>query len=86
MRRRPGLNPENSIMEKKQLGASDLSVSKVCLGTVTFGEQNLVLAPGTMKRETGRRARVFIERPRARNPAAPGPPHSLSLLPAALDG
>jgi aryl-alcohol dehydrogenase-like predicted oxidoreductase len=27
-------------MEKKQLGASDLSVSKVCLGTMTFGEQN----------------------------------------------
>jgi aryl-alcohol dehydrogenase-like predicted oxidoreductase len=27
-------------MEKKQLGATDLSVSKVCLGTMTFGEQN----------------------------------------------
>lgn len=27
-------------MEKKQLGESDLLVSKVCLGTMTFGEQN----------------------------------------------
>jgi aryl-alcohol dehydrogenase-like predicted oxidoreductase len=27
-------------MEKKQLGTSNLSVSKVCLGTMTFGEQN----------------------------------------------
>lgn len=27
-------------MERKQLGRSDLQVSKVCLGTMTFGEQN----------------------------------------------
>lgn len=28
------------MMKKKQLGESDLSVSTVCLGTMTFGEQN----------------------------------------------
>ena len=27
-------------MERKRLGRSDLNVSKVCLGTMTFGEQN----------------------------------------------
>ena len=27
-------------MEKILLGSSDLNVSKVCLGTMTFGEQN----------------------------------------------
>ncbi len=27
-------------MDKVQLGTSDLMVSKVCLGTMTFGEQN----------------------------------------------
>ncbi len=27
-------------MEKKQLGRTDLKVSKICLGTMTFGEQN----------------------------------------------
>ena len=27
-------------MERKQLGLTDLMVSKVCLGTMTFGEQN----------------------------------------------
>lgn len=27
-------------MERKQLGLTDLVVSKVCLGTMTFGEQN----------------------------------------------
>ena len=27
-------------MERKQLGRSELMVSKVCLGTMTFGEQN----------------------------------------------
>jgi aryl-alcohol dehydrogenase-like predicted oxidoreductase len=38
-RRAQGLKPENN-MEKNQLGASGLSVSKICLGTMTFGEQN----------------------------------------------
>jgi aryl-alcohol dehydrogenase-like predicted oxidoreductase len=28
-------------MERKQLGRSNLQVSTVCLGTMTFGEQNL---------------------------------------------
>jgi aryl-alcohol dehydrogenase-like predicted oxidoreductase len=27
-------------MKKNQLGTSGLSVSRVCLGTMTFGEQN----------------------------------------------
>jgi len=27
-------------MERTRLGRSDLEVSKVCLGTMTFGEQN----------------------------------------------
>ena len=27
-------------MKKNKLGLSDLSVSKICLGTMTFGEQN----------------------------------------------
>jgi len=27
-------------MERKRLGRSDLAVSTVCLGTMTFGEQN----------------------------------------------
>ncbi len=27
-------------MEKIKLGTSDLNVSKICLGTMTFGEQN----------------------------------------------
>ena len=27
-------------MEKIKLGTSDLHVSKICLGTMTFGEQN----------------------------------------------
>ena len=27
-------------MERTRLGRSDLQVSKVCLGTMTFGEQN----------------------------------------------
>ena len=27
-------------MKYKKLGSSDLSVSEVCLGTMTFGEQN----------------------------------------------
>jgi len=27
-------------MERRQLGQTDLMVSKVCLGTMTFGEQN----------------------------------------------
>ena len=27
-------------MKKQKLGRTDLSVSRVCLGTMTFGEQN----------------------------------------------
>ena len=27
-------------MQYKQLGASNLKVSKICLGTMTYGEQN----------------------------------------------
>ena len=27
-------------MEKRRLGRTDIHVSKICLGTMTFGEQN----------------------------------------------
>ena len=31
-----------AIMEYKKLGDSDLSVSEICLGTMTYGQQNTV--------------------------------------------
>jgi len=38
--RPPSLSRENSMMERRPLGRTGLEVSALCLGTMTFGEQN----------------------------------------------
>ncbi len=39
-------------MEKIKLGQSDLHVSKICLGTMTFGEQNTSRRPQSARLRT----------------------------------